>query len=75
MSQHHFLIKYDNSIKEWEWDVDTEITRFNRETIYLPQDDKWVTPQHNNSIMELDNDLSESVGSAINYLNKKEGTR
>jgi hypothetical protein len=70
MSQHHFLIKYDTSNKEWSWDIETEMTLL-PDSIYLPEEDKWVKPNYNKRIETMDNDLCERVGYGLHYLNKK----
>lgn len=69
-SQHHFLIRYDTSNREWAWDIETEMSVL-PESIYLPDDDKWVKPTYSKRIETMDNDLCERVGFGLHYLNEK----
>jgi hypothetical protein len=70
MSQHHFLIKYDTDVKEWSWDIETEMAVL-PSSIYLPQEDMWAKPTYSKRIETLDNDLCEQVSYGLNYLNER----
>lgn len=71
MAQHNFIVEYDTTINEWAWNTETEQAVMGGKTIYVPEVDEWVRPSHNNLLTNIDNELAESVGSAINYLNRK----
>lgn len=71
MAQHNFIIEYDTVSSKWSWNTDTEQALMGGRTIYVPEVDEWVRPIHNTLLTTIDNELSEQVGSAINYLNTK----
>jgi hypothetical protein len=69
-SQHHFIVQYDREANpKWSWSVETEVAKFDGKAIYLPEQDEWVGSLYTDEINELDNEVSDMLGSAINTLN------
>jgi hypothetical protein len=69
-AQHHFIIQYDNEANtKWSWSVETEQAKFDGKAIYLPEKNEWVGSSYTTDINELDNELSDMLGSAIHTLN------
>ena len=73
MAQHNFIVEYDTATHEWAWNTETEQAVFGGKTIYIPEVSEWVRPTQTPAITNTDNELADLVGSAINYLNTKEG--
>jgi hypothetical protein len=76
MSQHHFIIKFDSTTGEWSQDVESELARFDGETIYLPTDNRWVKPTTNKladvqtvASSVIDRTATEVISNAVNLLN------
>jgi len=72
MSEHHFVIKYNSTTKEWEWDYDTEVSSFDGKAIFLEDKGEWVSSAHTDELSALDSELCDKLGYAIFGLNNLE---
>jgi hypothetical protein len=73
MKEHIFIIKYTNE-NGWEWDVDTEVSRFDDGTIYDTETQEWK-PAHLGEGEYVDNDdeVSEQLSSMLQIANESMG--
>ena len=67
MTQHSFVVTYDTETKKWDWDVDTEMTRFDTGTIWDGKD--WHRSGDNPKLGEMDTDIGENLWRGLRFMN------
>lgn len=76
MTQHYYVIYFDEETKEWFHDCDVESARFNTGTIWNESEDKWESGYLGDGIW---NNKQEEVDLIMNdglqFLNRISATR
>lgn len=67
--EHHFIVKYSTE-KGWEWDTDSEETRFPDGTVWNSDSQEWaIGYAGEGEYVDNDDTIGEDLGSAIQLLN------